>query len=150
MWMSNCLWNTLIRNAVMYLISHPLMVLPLLRITQGKKRAGGTGAWRERRGQSLELLFGEREQDLRKTEERERGNQELYKERWGARVHNRKEEFKKSYVGSGKSERVRRKRVISEWGKKAFLKPGWNRSTEPASQRKKKNATLQFGMLVFK
>lgn len=56
----------------MYLISHPLMVLPLLRITQGKKRAGGTGAWRERRGQSLELLFGEREQDLRKTEERER------------------------------------------------------------------------------
>lgn len=71
------------------------MVLPLLRITQGKKRAGGTGAWRERRGQSLELLFGEREQDLRKTEERERGNQELYKERWGARVHNRKEEFKK-------------------------------------------------------
>lgn len=55
----------------MYLISHPLMVLPLLRITQGKKRAGGTGAWRERRGQSLELLFGERTRLKKDRRERE-------------------------------------------------------------------------------
>lgn len=70
------------------------MVLPLLRITQGKKRVGARGHG-GRGGGSHWSCSSEREQDLRKTEERERGNQELYKERWGARVHNRKEEFKK-------------------------------------------------------
>lgn len=34
--------------------------------------------------------------------------------------------------------------------RKVFLKPERNLATELASQRKKKNATLQFGMLVFK
>lgn len=73
MWMSNCLWNTLIRNAVMYLISHPLMVLPLLRITQGRKGWGwGHGGIAREEGAVTEALR-KRKQDLGKTEgEREK------------------------------------------------------------------------------
>lgn len=79
----------------MYLISHPVMVLPLLRITQGKKGVGGGGtramAGEEEGGQSLEPVVGENKTLRRRLRERERerGNQELYKERWGARVNNK-------------------------------------------------------------
>ena len=65
----------------MYLISHPLMVLPLLRITQGKKGGwgcGGTRAWRQERREGGRT-------GLKK--DRGRGNQELYK----VRVNSKKE-----------------------------------------------------------
>lgn len=61
----------------MYLISHPLMVLPLLRITQGKKEVGGRKgmAREEDRGWgAVTEALRKREQDLRKAEGG-RGNQ---------------------------------------------------------------------------
>lgn len=58
MWMSNCLRNTLIHNAVMYLISHPLMVLPpSSRDYPGE--AGGGHKWKENGVERRLKLFTE-------------------------------------------------------------------------------------------
>lgn len=90
------------------------MVLPLLRITQGKKRVGARGHG-GRGGGSHWSCSSEREQDLRKTEEREREAIKSCTRKGGEREYTTgKKNLRKSYVGSGKSERVRRKRVISE------------------------------------
>lgn len=76
-WMSNCLRNTLIRNGVMYLFSHPLMVLPLLRITQGKQGVGMRAQGHGRRRGGGHWSLRRREQGLKS--EGEQDNKELNK-----------------------------------------------------------------------
>lgn len=78
MWMSNCLRNTLIHNAVMYLISHPLMVLPPSSRDYPGEAGGGAQVEGEWSGAATEAVHGG-EHGLRRAEVRGR------KERGGER-----------------------------------------------------------------